>query len=110
MLLHLTTAGLQGQHKESPRPIGAGVLLPTGAVSAMQECAMGCASPVADFLLHIVVVSSSQAPSLPCRGVWMAVLLLHTACCIIFPIIFAEGIRAVFLPFLVRRPKVSNHF
>ena len=40
----------------------------------------------------------------------MAVLLLHTACCIIFPIIFAEGVRAVFLPFLVRQPKVSNHF
>lgn len=86
------------------------MLFPFGAVSAMQESEIGCMPPAAHRLLHLVAVSSPQAPSLPCRGVWMAVLLLHTACCIIFPIIFAEGVRAVFLPFLVRQPKVSNHF
>ena len=76
----------------------------------MQGSTAGCAPPAARCLLHMVVVSSPEAPYLTCRGVWMAVLLLHTACCIIFPIIFAEGVRAVFLPFLVRRPKVSNYF
>ena len=41
-----------------------------------------------------------------CRGVWMGVMLIYVASCIIFPIIFKEGIRAVFMPFLVRKPKV----
>ena len=37
----------------------------------------------------------------------MGVMLIYVASCIIFPIIFKEGIRAVFMPFLVRKPKVS---
>lgn len=36
----------------------------------------------------------------------MGVMLIYVASCIIFPIIFKEGIRAVFMPFLVRKPKV----
>jgi len=43
-----------------------------------------------------------------CRGVWMGVMLLYVASCIIFPIIFKEGIRAVFMPFLVRKPQVHT--
>ena len=43
-----------------------------------------------------------------CRGVWMGVMLLYVASCIIFPIIFKEGIRAVFMPFLVRKPQVRT--
>jgi hypothetical protein len=43
-----------------------------------------------------------------CRGVWMEVMLLYVASCIIFPIIFKEGIRAVFMPFLVRKPQVRT--
>ena len=42
-----------------------------------------------------------------CRGVWMSIMVLYVASCIIFPIIFKEGPRAVFMPILVRKPKVS---
>lgn len=35
-------------------------------------------------------------------------MLLYVASCIIFPIIFKEGIRAVFMPFLVRKPQVPS--
>ena len=43
-----------------------------------------------------------------CRGVWMSIMVLYVASCIIFPIIFKEGPRAVFMPILVRKPKVSQ--
>ncbi len=38
------------------------------------------------------------------RGLWMGVLLLLGASRIIFPIIWAEGVRAVFIPWLAPRP------
>ena len=41
------------------------------------------------------------------RGVWMGMLLLWCAACIIVPIIQAEGIIAVFFPYLIRRPQVG---
>ncbi|KAG2422456.1 hypothetical protein HXX76_016026 [Chlamydomonas incerta] len=44
-------------------------------------------------------------PSL--RGLFMALALLAVACRIIFPIIWAEGVRAVFLPALAPKPVVS---
>ena len=37
----------------------------------------------------------------------MGTMLIYVACCIILPIIFKEGIRAVFMPFLVRKPQVN---
>ena len=43
-----------------------------------------------------------------CRGVWMSVLLLWCAACIILPIIQGEGIVAVFFPYLIRRPQVRT--
>lgn len=47
-----------------------------------------------------------------CRGVWMSVLLLWCAACIILPIIQGEGVVAVFFPYLIRRPQVRTtlHF
>ncbi len=39
----------------------------------------------------------------------MGVMLLYVASCIILPIIFKEGIRAVFMPFLVRKPQVWQY-
>ncbi|KAF5835297.1 SE-domain-containing protein [Dunaliella salina] len=38
------------------------------------------------------------------KGLWLGVLLLVSASRIIFPIIWAEGIRAVFLPWLAPKP------
>ena len=45
-----------------------------------------------------------------CRGVWMGMLLLWCAACIIVPIIRAEGIVAVFFPYLIRRPQVASTY
>lgn len=42
------------------------------------------------------------------RGVWLGVLLLYAAACIILPIIWKEGIRAVFFPFFASRPRLSG--
>lgn len=38
----------------------------------------------------------------------MSIMVLYVASCIIFPIIFKEGPRAVFMPILVRKPKVKD--
>lgn len=38
------------------------------------------------------------------RGLWMGLLLLFGASRIIFPIIYAEGFRAVFMPWLAPKP------
>jgi hypothetical protein len=42
------------------------------------------------------------------RGARMSVLVLLDACSIIFPIIGAEGFRAVFMPWAAPRPRVSS--
>jgi squalene monooxygenase len=42
------------------------------------------------------------------RGVWLGLLLLYSASCIILPIIWKEGIRAVFFPALAPKPRVSG--
>lgn len=39
------------------------------------------------------------------KGLWQGVLLLWGAAAIILPIIRAEGLRAVFAPWLVRSPR-----
>lgn len=48
-------------------------------------------------------------------NVWLAVLLLYSAPCVILPILShnltaptAEGIRAVFFPWLAGKPKLSG--
>lgn len=48
-------------------------------------------------------------PRPTCRGLWLGVLLLWGAAAIILPIIHAEGLRAVFAPWLLRRPAASAH-
>ena len=53
--------------------------------------------------------SGCAADASACRGVWMGMLLLWCAASIILPIIKAEGIIAVFFPYLVRQPQVTPH-
>ena len=59
------------------------------------------------FMVALYGVGRLLLPRPSVRGVWVAVLLLYSACCIIFPIIAAEGVRAVFLPMLTRPPRPS---
>lgn len=42
------------------------------------------------------------------RGVWLGVLLIYSAACIILPIIWKEGIRAVFFPSLAPQPRLTS--
>lgn len=59
------------------------------------------------FMVALYGVGRLMQPRPTFRGVWMGVMLIYVASCIIFPIIFKEGIRAVFMPFLVRKPKAT---
>lgn len=63
--------------------------------------------------LHVQVavfgIGRLLKPRPTCRGLWLGVLLLWGAAAIILPIIRAEGIRAVFAPWLVRKPAASAH-
>ncbi|BDA46860.1 Squalene epoxidase 1 [Coccomyxa sp. Obi] len=58
------------------------------------------------FAVAIFGVGRLLLPRPTLRGVWMGVLLLWCAACIILPIIQGEGIVAVFFPYLVRRPQL----
>ncbi|KAK9830165.1 hypothetical protein WJX72_010091 [[Myrmecia] bisecta] len=60
------------------------------------------------FMVAVYGVGRLLLPVPKLRDVRMAVMLLWCACCIIFPIIRAEGFRAVFLPFLVRKPRAEQ--
>lgn len=57
------------------------------------------------FMVAFYGVGRLLLPRPSVRGVWIALLLIYSACSIIFPIIAAEGIRAVFLPILTRPPR-----
>jgi squalene monooxygenase len=57
------------------------------------------------FMVALYGVGRLLIPRPTIRGVLLGVSLIHAACCIIFPIIAAEGVRAVFFPFLTRSPK-----
>ncbi|DBB08092.1 hypothetical protein WJX82_004601 [Trebouxia sp. C0006] len=59
------------------------------------------------FMVALYGVGRLLTPRPTFKGVWMGVMLLYVASCIIFPIVFKEGIRAVFMPFLVRKPQVK---
>lgn len=48
------------------------------------------------------------APRPTLRGVWQGLCLLHVACCIILPIIRAEGFRAVFAPAIASSPPLGS--
>lgn len=60
------------------------------------------------FMVALYGVGRLLIPRPSVRGVWASVALIYTACCIILPIIKSEGIVAVFLPFLMRKPAVGS--
>lgn len=57
------------------------------------------------FMVAFYGVGRLLLPRPSLRGVWIAALLIASACSIIFPIIKAEGFRAVFVPILTRPPR-----
>ncbi|KAK9812223.1 hypothetical protein WJX73_005146 [Symbiochloris irregularis] len=57
------------------------------------------------FAVAVFGVSRLMLPRPSFRGLYMGILLLWCAACIIFPIIQAEGLRAVFAPILTRSPR-----
>jgi squalene monooxygenase len=60
------------------------------------------------FMVALYGVGRQLLPRPTLRGLWTGILLLYQACCIIFPIIKAEGVRAAFMPFLAGTPKVGG--
>lgn len=60
------------------------------------------------FMVALFGVGRLLWPRPTLRGVAMGLRLLYSASCIIFPIIWAEGIAAVFLPFFSRSPHLSG--
>lgn len=56
------------------------------------------------FMVALYGVGRLLLPRPSLRGVYMALALLLVACRIILPIIWAEGVRAVFLPSLAPKP------
>ncbi|GFR50196.1 hypothetical protein Agub_g12364 [Astrephomene gubernaculifera] len=59
------------------------------------------------FMVALFGVGRLLLPRPSLRGLYMAAALLAVACRIIFPIIWTEGLRAVFLPSLAPKPVVS---
>eukprot|EP00798_Chlamydomonas_sp_ICE-L_P022067 gene22067-29132_t len=59
------------------------------------------------FMVALYGVGRLLRPRPTLQGLWMGMALLLVAARIIFPIIYAEGIRAVFLPKLAPRPTSS---
>ncbi|KXZ44567.1 hypothetical protein GPECTOR_65g185 [Gonium pectorale] len=59
------------------------------------------------FMVALFGVGRLLVPRPSLRGLYMAFALLAVACRIIFPIIWAEGVRAVFFPALAPKPSVS---
>ncbi|KAL4422281.1 hypothetical protein ABPG75_008478 [Micractinium tetrahymenae] len=60
------------------------------------------------FMVALFGVGRLLFPRPTLRGVWLGVLLLYSAACIILPIIWKEGIRAVFFPALAPKPRLSG--
>lgn len=59
------------------------------------------------FMVALYGVGRLLVPRPTLRGLWVGIMLIYSACCIILPIIRAEGVRAVFMPFLTRPPRPS---
>ena len=60
------------------------------------------------FMVALYGVGRLLLPRPSIRGVVSSISLIYTACCIILPIIKSEGIRAVFFPFLTRKPMPTS--
>ena len=60
------------------------------------------------FMVALYGVGRLLYPRPSVKKVWMGLLLIYSACCIILPIIAKEGVRAVFLPFLTKPPKPGS--
>lgn len=60
------------------------------------------------FMVALFGVGRLLLPRPTIKGVWMSVLLLLSACEIIFPIIASEGVMACFLPGLASGPKTDS--
>ncbi|PRW45481.1 arginine--tRNA chloroplastic mitochondrial-like isoform X2 isoform B [Chlorella sorokiniana] len=60
------------------------------------------------FMVALFGVGRLLFPRPTLRGVWLGMLLLYSAACIILPIIWKEGVRAVFLPWLAPKPRLSG--
>lgn len=60
------------------------------------------------FMVALYGVGRLLLPRPKVRNVWLAVLLLYSASCIILPIIWKEGIRAVFFPALAPKPRLNG--
>lgn len=60
------------------------------------------------FMVAVFGVGRLLFPRPTFKGIYMAFGLLLTACSIIFPIIHAEGVRAVFLPLLAGKPPLKR--
>lgn len=60
------------------------------------------------FMVALYGVGRLLLPRPSIRGVWISVLLIYSACCIIFPIIRNEGVRAVFMPLLTKAPRPNS--
>ena len=61
------------------------------------------------FMVALYGVGRLLVPRPTLRGLWVGAMLVYSACCIILPIIKAEGVRAVFAPMLTRPPRASQH-
>lgn len=59
------------------------------------------------FMVALYGVGRLLLPRPTLKGVYMGVMLLHCACCIILPIIRAEGVRAVFFPVIASQPPMG---
>jgi squalene monooxygenase len=60
------------------------------------------------FMVALYGVGRLLLPRPSLKKLWLAILLLLGASRIILPIIWAEGIRAVFLPALAPKPSVTR--
>lgn len=60
------------------------------------------------FMVALYGVGRLLYPRPSVKNVWMGILLIYSACCIILPIIASEGVRAVFFPLLTKSPKPTN--
>jgi squalene monooxygenase len=60
------------------------------------------------FMVALYGVGRLLLPRPTLKGLWLGILLLYSACCIILPIIWAEGVRAVFFPAFASKSKVDG--
>lgn len=60
------------------------------------------------FMVALYGVGRLLLPRPTLKGVWRGLSLLYVACCIILPIIKAEGLRAVFFPSIASKPPLGT--